>query len=641
MKYLFLFFLALPVLADVELFTTTNDIHYEGASEQAGSLTMTINADDFADASLETPIFIRVTLSNHSVLARDLVNSQASFWRFRDPLFLALSLESDVVPGTTLQAPADTVCIVRWVAGEQAFWIRVQRSSTTWVGSPSGSSLAKANPGVSWTLGISARDSFNRQSQFDETAVNLPFNSRNLSAMAEDLDDAVSSLLTLNLSQPTFLPGQELSLAFQAFDYRVWLGDDFFDETEGNALDIAFVNETRVAVLRDEIDDVNVIFEQDQTETRRPVDQTLDTFTKRMTLRLNTEQSDLMLYNGSSLLLSAGSMAGFKKGGARIITLNGDCVESETGYVVSTNPFELGGKTCYGDLEIKWNDGMVPLNGFEVTVEATLFHQRNVSPYISDPVFIGWRLQVIRQPSGHDESPFDGTDQIAGPDPQPLSLASAQWLVANLTFPRLVPHVTLSDGLFTTFIEVTNVDSKENVLEFFPYNADGSDIGYAYISLDPGETWKIQPHEWFLAEVSHIDMDGNPKLKVSTSYKAAREGAGPAHVPAIHQASQSWVVQAGDHSLTYDSIAFVNRGDDPTDIYIQQRDASGAVVSEPFHWGTLGANAKGTAVLNNLFEPAVGGSYLIYADQNLTLVSLRGDHDSTHVWQNDAQPIMR
>ena len=117
--------------AGITVNTSINDVWKRGQDELAGTISFAIDGDDFADASAETPIFIRITPDFDIKLAHTLVD-QSHFDYRSDPLYLALSL-TDGEDGVTLQADPTAVSIVQWIAGESAFWLKIQQSSSTWL----------------------------------------------------------------------------------------------------------------------------------------------------------------------------------------------------------------------------------------------------------------------------------------------------------------------------------------------------------------------------------------------------------------------------------------------------------------------------------------------------------------------------
>jgi len=177
--------------ANVDLRTNIRDVYNRGTCEEAGAITMSVNGDDFREASTSAPIYIRIRLTHGAVLCQTLVSpAHPDFSR----IYLAMRLE-DGGNLDTLLANDETVNIERWREGENEIWLRVQSSSSTWIdyaaGGPGAPQAGRAR--VAWTFGVTARASFDDNSQrFTDDVANLPANTRG--------DHAVSTLLCVDLS---------------------------------------------------------------------------------------------------------------------------------------------------------------------------------------------------------------------------------------------------------------------------------------------------------------------------------------------------------------------------------------------------------------------------------------------------------
>jgi hypothetical protein len=167
--------------ANVDLRTNIQDLYYRGSCEEAGAITMSVNGDDFANASTADPVFIRIRLDHNAKLCGSLVGNDGYLeydgvndqWEYDDadlytPIYLAMRLEGfrQYPNGTTdtIAAHEESVSIVRWLAGEGELWLRVQSSSSNWINDNSDPN----NPGntvspsvdrgtVAWTFGTTAR----------------------------------------------------------------------------------------------------------------------------------------------------------------------------------------------------------------------------------------------------------------------------------------------------------------------------------------------------------------------------------------------------------------------------------------------------------------------------------------------------
>ena len=128
-----------------------------------------------------------------------------------------------------------------------------------------------------------------------------------------------------------------------------------------------------------------------------------------------------------------------------------------------------------------------------------------------------------------------------------------------------------------------------------------------------------------------LRFDGKQEVESGTC-----QWAGPVHVRAKDQEEKRWLLYADDASLTYDGLAIVNLGDEETVIRIKQLDGQGDLVDEKVLDEVLGPKAKATVVLDQLFAWVENGSFEIEADAPLSVLALRGDFDSSYVWENRA-----
>ncbi|CAM2008134.1 hypothetical protein [Acanthopleuribacter pedis] len=275
------------VFADVDLSTTIRDVYIRGTCEQAGVINMTVDGDDFADASSTTPVYIRLRLDHGGLLCRTLVwdhpNNPVTFTR--SEIYVPMRLEEG--EGNFLDSLAvnpDALAIVRWKAGEPEIWLRVTQSSSTWIedNAPQTSNAPNPDRRVSWSIGISAsRSSLDNQELFLGGTANagspparrasLPF------AMREDLyatsvingwdpttsdpasleiDEAVSTLLCVDLSSSNLealpAPQEDSALNFDPISFddqtrNVETGASFTNITLGQLTSVAFSDDRIIA----------------------------------------------------------------------------------------------------------------------------------------------------------------------------------------------------------------------------------------------------------------------------------------------------------------------------------------------------------------------------------------------------------
>ena len=102
-----------PLLrAEIELTESVQPVYHAGSDEQAGSVTMRVQADDFGQASPESPHYVEIVFQREVKLADTLVDLNTADPVISNPIYLSLAL-SAADENATLAAPADTVSIVR------------------------------------------------------------------------------------------------------------------------------------------------------------------------------------------------------------------------------------------------------------------------------------------------------------------------------------------------------------------------------------------------------------------------------------------------------------------------------------------------------------------------------------------------
>ncbi|PIE90049.1 MAG: hypothetical protein CR997_07950 [Acidobacteria bacterium] len=233
---------AFTTFANVDLRTNIQDLYYRGSCEEAGSITMSVNGNDFADATTQDPTYIRVRLTHDAVLCGNLVGNWATYdgqgtqvaGFYGEPIYLAVRLEDAGATGNnTIAAHPETVSIVRWIAGEQYIWLRVQSASDTWIFSTSQQAVVApslSNGRVAWTFGVTAAKSVQANASVSS---NLPANTRDSSytvpAGCDPNYPAISTLICVNLEESVldYYPNPESTLKFDTISYKdtAWNGD--------------------------------------------------------------------------------------------------------------------------------------------------------------------------------------------------------------------------------------------------------------------------------------------------------------------------------------------------------------------------------------------------------------------------------
>ncbi|MCB1050000.1 MAG: hypothetical protein KDC71_05320 [Acidobacteria bacterium] len=204
---LFIFFL----FANCDLRTNIQDIYYRGTCEESGSITMSVQGDEYPTASPTTPVFIRIRLNENAKLCSTLVDLSGSTGNNSEPIFLALRFEGSNSTNRTVSADPYTLSIVRWREGEDQLWLRVQSPTNTWLTINGTPQAPNPNNAIAWTLGVTARNSWTRNSgPFGLNLSNLPCNSTHPEqiflhpAISEAW--ALSTLLCVDVSQSTIEP---------------------------------------------------------------------------------------------------------------------------------------------------------------------------------------------------------------------------------------------------------------------------------------------------------------------------------------------------------------------------------------------------------------------------------------------------
>lgn len=183
-----------------ELRTTIRDIAIHASAEQAGILSFHLDDDAFPTATPDHPVFLYVRLEDGAVLANTLVDiDRPDLGRAHHPIFMPI--ETGAAEEVSVVAPPDAVSIVRWVQGESAIWLRIQRPTHTWL-SVAGHEVAP-NPDhyARFSFGRSASNSYaDTGGYFEQQLANLPYHTRQDPFKTDDPQTfAVSTLLCLDM----------------------------------------------------------------------------------------------------------------------------------------------------------------------------------------------------------------------------------------------------------------------------------------------------------------------------------------------------------------------------------------------------------------------------------------------------------
>jgi len=243
-----LFFLLLPQrsLAAVDVLTSPENVVNGGVAELASALLFTIDDDDFAGASPESPIYLRVELPADVVLGQTVVGPN------QPPIFLALStVANGGGPLPQMVASETAVALVRHVAGESAIWLRISESSGSWleIGGQDGPPT-EINP-VAFQIGVTSQDSFGFTWPLYQLGwANLPFNTSDPDTSGNPVGSA-DTTIKLDLSQGAFPEGSQIHASFSAYSGATGVETALADSgiNEGTELEMALMPSALIAMV--------------------------------------------------------------------------------------------------------------------------------------------------------------------------------------------------------------------------------------------------------------------------------------------------------------------------------------------------------------------------------------------------------
>lgn len=504
-KYLAILVVALgaaPLFADVELQTSIADVFNRGTNELAGSITMTVNDDDFTNASTDEPIFIRVTPDHGSRLADTLVDQSLPVTDYRtNPIFLAMELQGG---GTAFSISADpeTVSIVRWVEGESAFWIRVQTDSTLWIQNVV--TLATSDPSedlrVSWQLGVSARQS----AEDNGEKSNLPFNTRNALTVGDE-EDATSTLLCVNLENSDLTTsGDESRLQYDIIsfnhDAEIDSDDGEYSGQAGDDTGINFTNDFYIARGKDRSctltsDNVKggdsrtyLCVDAAQGNTGQISGLVGATNAIEFTIRCESGGSllDTDLFDGAYVYFENNTTSpyGFLPGGASFGAVDGEGnFTSDFGLGHSdtvAGHFTTHGADLWDTIHLTWTGGTEDLSSMTLQAQVTVWY------YYSDPevtAVLDWGVVLVSHDGSRDEAPFDGDDQFRRCEPSEIVLEGDPWTFttfvpcegnpAVLFFPYVPKLVGTDFWAGLSYVNQGGVAFGDDNIVLYFYNEDG------------------------------------------------------------------------------------------------------------------------------------------------------------------------
>ena len=195
------------VLANVHQMTTIADIDYRGTHELAGTISFSVDGNDFTSDPIHFPVYVRFRLESGVVLSETLV-APAPDPALHRPYYLAAFITDP--PTATINMPPDAISLVRWKSGENEFWIRVNTPSDEWIDDSGVLQPPTWNKHVQFRIGISgAQSTAELAALYAVGKANRPSNGDvdGVPASTELWVDASSSILTL-------FPDPDSELAF-------------------------------------------------------------------------------------------------------------------------------------------------------------------------------------------------------------------------------------------------------------------------------------------------------------------------------------------------------------------------------------------------------------------------------------------
>ncbi|QTD49780.1 hypothetical protein [Sulfidibacter corallicola] len=226
---------------------------------QASPLLFTVTWDDFADADVANPVYLRLRIIRNVVLSHTLVDiDDPENGRVHRPIFLPLFLTSGAVTDQ-IAAPPGTLSIVRWVAGEGEIWLRVQSSSSEWIQTGGGTEPPTRFQTMSFSLGIAASQYWALyQPLYAEGRANLPAPTRDPEGRTRA--DAVSTQICVDVTQSSLQPEpappslsqlQFLPNTYNSETVGITTAHNTSDIFLGTWTPVAFSNDTVIGTARE------------------------------------------------------------------------------------------------------------------------------------------------------------------------------------------------------------------------------------------------------------------------------------------------------------------------------------------------------------------------------------------------------
>ncbi len=645
--------------ADIELSSSINDVYVKGTNELAGSISFRVTDNDFNGVSPESPVFIRLSLADGVRLAETRVDLTSEDAAVNRPIYLAMAL-LNTAEGLSLIAPADSLSIVRYVAGERHIWLRVQSNSNNWILVGDTPQPPGEDTPATFTIGVSARQSFMSLGGVNGSHRNLPFNTRDLEAQAADTGLAVSTLLCFDLT--------ESELQTSGVESLIYFDSITFDQTAevepgvyqaGNDVGINFTADFTIGRAKDRACDTELNTELVALSLPAPPDALEDnpndlgvaplaaatvTFNLQAACQSGGLFLDTYLISGAYLTFATdGQNYGFDADSLRFIG------EPTQGVLEldADSQFPVGnaGQTLYGSARLNWDGDFRALEQSSLLVEAVVYYPINQPP---GALALDWSFVTVNHDGAADTLPFEGPDQHRRCAPSLFTAGQGQWSPAAETVSsrfRMIPHITRSDGGFGVKLIQANATSQAQTGFTLLFAENGAGPSWVYEQVPTGATLS-RP----LTSLNPIGPEPLPaflifaddsKLAMAAEYQASREGVGPAHLRETAEQARVWRIYPGNATVTWDGMALVNTGLAATDVTVRLVDYQGRVLAEELLISELPPLNKRLAVLSGLFgDQEAQAFYEIIATQPLAVTALRGNLASDYLWENRAVPVL-
>ena len=199
---------------------------------------------------------------------------------------------------------------------------------------------------------------------------------------------------------------------------------------------------------------------------------------------------------------------------------------------------------------------------------------------------------------------------------------------------RIIPHVTRSDGGFTTTLILVNSGNSRGDYLLTAYDAAGVEVENVRDSVEPGKTLTRTVEDVFgRDDVAYILVGGSEDIKATVAYRAQGDDKGPAHVNESPDQGVLWRLYAGHADVTWDGVAVVNTSSTDNFLTIRAFDNNDNEVGVVSPFAPMAPGAKDLFVLSTELPNAY--YYEVAGSAALAITALRGDlAGSSFLWEN-------